>query len=270
MSLPTPFGPTITAIRVEHVRAPNGDGPLAICRVVLDDVFVVRDYFIVQEEGQISVRPPDRQFQSTCGTCKMHNNVLSTYCTGCKTLMPKITIPEGEKIRGNPRLFSPICAAITPEFAAYIDKEIRAGFAATLADPGLKEYRPQLSAASVPIEVTRVHFTSVPEKNGLLAIVSVVFNRQFQIYELKLIRKPDKPVVRMPSTPFVRPCHRCNKNNHLKARFCQACGVMLGEVINIPRDKCGHAVYYRDIAYPICTPFQTFLGDQVLEQYRPD
>jgi stage V sporulation protein G len=84
----------------------------------------------------------------------------------------------------------------------------------------------------------------------LLAFCSVTFDNAFVVRDLKIIEGTKGVFVAMPSRKLTDRCGRCACKNHLRARFCNACGSKLDEHRAV-RDTDGRAKLHADIAHPI-------------------
>ena len=83
----------------------------------------------------------------------------------------------------------------------------------------------------------------------LLAFCSVTFSHSFVVRDLKLIEGTRGVFVAMPSRKLMDRC-ACGCKNHLRARYCNGCGLKLDETRAI-RDMDGRAKLHADIAHPI-------------------
>src|SRR5438876_12154732 len=63
----------------------------------------------------------------------------------------------------------------------------------------------------------------------LQAFCSVTFDDAFVVRDLKIIEGTKGSFVAMPSRKLTDRCGGCGSKNHLRARFCNACGSMLYE-----------------------------------------
>jgi stage V sporulation protein G len=84
----------------------------------------------------------------------------------------------------------------------------------------------------------------------LLAFCSVTFDNSFVVRDLKIIEGTKGVFVAMPSRKLMDRCAPCGCKNHLRARFCNSCGVRLDES-RAMRDTDGRAKLHADIAHPI-------------------
>ena len=116
----------------------------------------------------------------------------------------------------------------------------------------------------------RINLTS-PNAGRLKAFCSLTFDQTFVIRDVKLIEGNDGLFLAMPSRKLCDRCRRCGEKNHLRARFCNGCGVRLDEnrwsrsispSINGPRVKL-HA----DIAHPIHADGRLEIERQVIAAF---
>jgi stage V sporulation protein G len=90
---------------------------------------------------------------------------------------------------------------------------------------------PKLRKGVVVLQITDVKIRSVSDEGICRAMVSVTFDNQFCIHEIRIIQKGDKLFVAMPNR----------------------------------RDKTG---VYRDIAHPISIKFRNEVENQILDEYE--
>jgi stage V sporulation protein G len=101
------------------------------------------------------------------------------------------------------------------------------------------------------VEITEVRIKLMDDPNErLLGFCSVTLDGWFVIRDLKIIQGTKGPFVAMPSRKLTDRCPRCGTKNHLRAHFCNECGVELDEDRAI-KDSDGRAKLYADIAHPI-------------------
>jgi stage V sporulation protein G len=73
----------------------------------------------------------------------------------------------------------------------------------------------------------------------------------------------------MPSRKLTSHCHQCGAKNHLKAQYCNQCGVRLREERTV-RDAEGRAKLYADIAHPINSQCREMIQSRVIAGYRTE
>jgi len=74
----------------------------------------------------------------------------------------------------------------------------------------------------------RINLTG-PQAGRLRAFCSITFDNTFVIRDVKLIEGNDGLFLAMPSRKLCDRCPRCSEKNHLRARFCNNCGLRLDE-----------------------------------------
>src|SRR2546429_9561843 len=107
----------------------------------------------------------------------------------------------------------------------------------------------------------------------LKAFCSLTFDDTFVIRDVKLIEGNDGLFLAMPSRKLCDHCPRCREKNHLRARFCNNCGLRLDENRH---DRNGNVnarsprlKLHADIAHPINAESRLQIERQVLSAY-PD
>jgi len=117
------------------------------------------------------------------------------------------------------------------------------------------------------VEITEVRIKLMDDPNErLLGFCSVTFDGWFVIRDLKIIHGAKGPFVAMPSRKLTDRCPRCGTKNHLRARFCNDCGVELDEDRAI-KDDDGRAKLYADIAHPINSSCRDAIQRRVIEAW---
>ncbi len=80
------------------------------------------------------------------------------------------------------------------------------------------------------MQLTEVRVNLCGNHGGRLkAFCSLTFDDTFVVRDVKLIEGPDGLFLAMPSRKLCDHCPRCSEKNHLRARFCNACGCRLDE-----------------------------------------
>lgn len=101
----------------------------------------------------------------------------------------------------------------------------------------------------------------------LLAFCSVTIDDAFVIRDLKIIDGATGPFVAMPSRKLTDKCRKCGFKNHLRARFCNECGLRLNEN-RAPRDEDGRIKLHADVAHPINAESRDAIEEAVIEAYN--
>lgn len=119
------------------------------------------------------------------------------------------------------------------------------------------------------MEITEVRVKLMEEPGErLLAFCSITFDNCFVIRDLKIIEGTNGPFVAMPSRKLTTRCPRCRCKNHLKAAFCNQCGLKLDESGNPElRDDSGRTKLYADIAHPINSGCREMIQQYVVQAY---
>lgn len=100
----------------------------------------------------------------------------------------------------------------------------------------------------------------------LQAFCSVTFDHSFVVRDLKIIEGTKGLFVAMPSRKITDRCGQCGCKNHLRACFCNQCGLRLDED-RAPRDADGRAKLHADVAHPINSASREVIQGAVLEAY---
>jgi stage V sporulation protein G len=126
------------------------------------------------------------------------------------------------------------------------------------------------------MQLSEVRINLCPPGGGRLkAFCSLTFDNAFVIRDVKLIEGHDGLFLAMPARKLCDRCRRCGEKNHLRARFCNQCGMKLDENRYMrsqssisgggPRLKL-HA----DIAHPIDADCRHELEQRVLAAYQEE
>ena len=101
------------------------------------------------------------------------------------------------------------------------------------------------------MEITEVRVKLTGNRDDKLqAFCSITIDDAFVIRDLKIIRGAKGTFVAMPSHKLADRCSRCASKNHLRARFCNHCGVKLNEN-RAEADLRGRAKLHADAAPPM-------------------
>jgi stage V sporulation protein G len=107
------------------------------------------------------------------------------------------------------------------------------------------------------------------ENERLQAFCSVTFDDAFVVRDLKIIEGTKGSFVAMPSRKLTDRCGGCGSKNHLRARFCNACGAKLDED-RATRDADGRVKLHADIAHPINSACREVIQSAVLRAYQAE
>lgn len=117
------------------------------------------------------------------------------------------------------------------------------------------------------MEITEVRIKLMEEPGERLrAFCSVTFDSAFVIRDLKIIDGTNGPFVAMPSRKLTARCPQCRSKNHLRANYCNQCGLRLSSDREI-RDDDGRSKLYADIAHPINSTCREMIQTRLLEAY---
>src|SRR5438874_3774733 len=120
------------------------------------------------------------------------------------------------------------------------------------------------------MEITEVRIKLMMDSDDRLqGFCSVTFDNCFVVRDLKIIDGANGPFVAMPSRKLTGHCHQCGSKNHLKAQYCNQCGVRLREERTV-RDSEGRAKLYADIAHPINSQCREMIQNRVIAEYRTE
>lgn len=117
------------------------------------------------------------------------------------------------------------------------------------------------------MEITEIRIKLMNDPNERLqAFCSLTFDGSFVIRDLKIIQGAKGSFVAMPSRKLTDHCPRCSAKNHLRAQYCNECGVRLHQDRAAKSDD-GRAKLYADIAHPINSECRERIQEQVLIAY---
>ena len=118
--------------------------------------------------------------------------------------------------------------------------------------------------------ITEVRIKLCEENNErLLAFCSVTFDNAFVVRDLKIIEGTKGVFVAMPSRKLTDRCNKCGCKNHLRARFCNSCGLRMDEA-RATRDMDGRAKLHADIAHPIHSGAREMVQSAVIRAYQEE
>jgi len=104
----------------------------------------------------------------------------------------------------------------------------------------------------------------------LLGFCSVTFDEMFVIRDLKIIEGTKGSFVAMPSRKLTDRCPECGCKNHLRARFCNHCGLALDEDRALRPLDGGRAKLHADIAHPIHSQCRDMIQKAILKAYQEE
>jgi stage V sporulation protein G len=120
------------------------------------------------------------------------------------------------------------------------------------------------------VEITEVRIKLMDDTGDRLrAFCSITFDDCFVVRDLKIIEGANGPFVAMPSRKLTARCPKCGTKNHLRAGYCNDCGLRMKEDMSV-KDQEGRAKLYADIAHPINSACREMIQDRVVEEYSEE
>jgi stage V sporulation protein G len=114
------------------------------------------------------------------------------------------------------------------------------------------------------MEITEVRIKLMEDSDDRLrAFCSITLDDAFVIRDLKIIEGSNGPFVAMPSRKLTSHCPQCGCKNHLRAAYCNQCGMRLKDDRAL-RDQDGRSKLYADIAHPINSACREMLQERVI------
>jgi len=101
----------------------------------------------------------------------------------------------------------------------------------------------------------------------LRAFCSITFDDCFVVRDLKVIEGSSGPFVAMPSRKLTVHCPQCRCKNHLRAAYCNQCGLRLKDDV-AGKDQEGRTKLYADIAHPINSECREMIQKRVVEEFQ--
>lgn len=121
------------------------------------------------------------------------------------------------------------------------------------------------------ITEVRIKLVDANDTHGddrLRAFASVTFDDAFVVRDLKIVCGTAGLFLAMPSRKIADRCE-CGVKNHLRARYCNACGGQL-DTERAPRDDRGRAKLHADVAHPIHRFMRDYMTVEVLAAYEQE
>lgn len=109
-----------------------------------------------------------------------------------------------------------------------------------------------------------------PSGSRLKAFCSLTFDDTFVVRDVKLIEGNDGLFLAMPSRKLCDHCPACGEKNHLRARYCNACGSRLNEerYLHYRSGNGGSRLkLHADVAHPINAGCRNEIEREVLRAY---
>lgn len=119
------------------------------------------------------------------------------------------------------------------------------------------------------MEITEVRIKLMEEsEDRLRAFCSITFDHCFVVRDLKIIDGVNGPFVAMPSRKLTGHCQRCGHKNHLRAQYCNQCGVKVRGGSDNPDDS--PQKLYADVAHPINSSCREMIQAAVIEELEEE
>ena len=104
-------------------------------------------------------------------------------------------------------------------------------------------------------------------EDRLRAFCSITIDDAFVVRDLKIIDGTSGAFVAMPSRKLTTHCRRCHHKNHLRATYCNHCGV------KVQGDDGGYdspQKLYADVAHPINSECREMIQNAVIEEFEAE
>lgn len=105
-------------------------------------------------------------------------------------------------------------------------------------------------------------------EDRLRAFCSITIDGAFVVRDLKIIDGTNGPFVAMPSRKLSGHCQRCNHKNHLRASYCNHCGVKLQS--DSGHDYESPQKLYADVAHPINSECRELIQNAVIKEFKAE
>lgn len=117
------------------------------------------------------------------------------------------------------------------------------------------------------MKITEVRIKLMEDSSDRLrGFCSITFDDAFVIRDLKIIEGANGPFVAMPSRKLTGHCPSCGCKNHLRAAYCNLCGIKLKQP-QVERSSDQRAKLYADIAHPINSECREQIQTRVIDEY---
>lgn len=107
------------------------------------------------------------------------------------------------------------------------------------------------------------------DESKLLAYGTVFLDSCFVVRDLKIIKGSSGLFVAMPSRRITHKCPKCRCKNHIRASYCNQCGVKL-KPIAPELDGRGRPKLHTDITHPLNRQCRIDLEKAVIEAYEQE
>ena len=120
------------------------------------------------------------------------------------------------------------------------------------------------------MEITEVKVKLIDNKDERLkAFCSITLDGEFVVRDIKIIEGTNGYFVAMPSRKMSDHCEKCGSKNHLRAKYCNNCGVKLSENRAKEDDK-GRMKLHADIAHPINSECRQKIQEKVTAVFKEE
>ncbi len=120
------------------------------------------------------------------------------------------------------------------------------------------------------MEITEIRIKLMDEPGERLrAFCSITLDDSFVIRDLKIIEGTNGPFVAMPSRKLTARCPDCGYKNHVRAGYCNQCGMRLRPA-STARDEDGRPKLYADIAHPINSDCREMIQESLIQAYQEE
>ncbi len=119
------------------------------------------------------------------------------------------------------------------------------------------------------MEITEIRIKLMEDsEDRLRAFCSITIDNCFVVRDLKIIDGSNGPFVAMPSRKLTGHCQRCRHKNHLRAAYCNHCGVKLSADADGSFDS--PQKLYADVAHPINSACREMIQRAVVEEFEAE
>ncbi len=118
------------------------------------------------------------------------------------------------------------------------------------------------------MEITEIRIKLMESsEDRLRAFCSITIDGCFVVRDLKIIDGASGPFVAMPSRKLSGHCQRCHHKNHLRAGYCNNCGVKL-QIDDSNLDS--PQKLYADVAHPINSECREIIQSAVITEFEAE
>ena len=120
------------------------------------------------------------------------------------------------------------------------------------------------------MEITEVRVKLVANKDDRLkGFCSMTLDNEFVVRDIKVIEGTNGLFVAMPSRKMSDHCKQCGSKNHLRAKYCNNCGVQLPES-RAKEDPKGRIKLHADIAHPINAECRRTIQETIVAAFEEE